>query len=321
MVVYNISYVANGNWGACDFAEIKNVSGEAVSLAGCSLSDKSDEARWSFPEDRVLQPGETLLVCCNDDEADGSVGNAMNTGFSLSAASEQLFLRGADGRLLDYAALHDIPIGGSLGRMDGEPGFFYFAERSPGHQNQGGCRRITDRPAAVQPDGPYNDVDFLTVELSSPGEIHYTTDGSEPSLRSSTYTEPITINATTVLRAVAVEEGALVSPVATYTYLINENHSLPVLSLVVNNLGDFNYIYNNGLKHKDLSANLALYDGEHSFNHASRAATAAIWRPTSLITASRNSPPLPSAPVRTTPSRFSATSSSSGCARRPATPA
>ena len=267
-VVFNRSYTAKGNWDACDYVEIKNVSDRAVSLAGWTLSDKADEARWTFPADGVLEPGETLLVCCNDDEADGSVGNALNTGFALSAASEQLFLRDPDGKLLDYAALHDIPIGGSMGRMDGKPGFFYFASRSPEADNTDGFRRISDPPRTLEPDGAYNDVDSVTVELRSPGEIHYTTDGSVPTLSSPVYEEPIVLSRTSVVRAVALEDGALTSPTATYTYFINENHTLPLLSLVVDDPGGFNYIFTNGLKHRDLSSNLALYDGEHSFNRA-----------------------------------------------------
>ena len=266
--VFNRSYVVNGNWDYSDWVEIKNVSDQDVPLAGCSLSDKSGERRWLFPEDAVLVPGEILVISCHNDEEEGNIGTALNTGFDLSASGEQLFLRDADGVLLDYAALHDIPIGASMGRMDGQSGFFYFASPSPGHNNADGCRRVTEQPRPLEPDGAYDAVESVKVELLSPGEIHYTTDGSVPTLSSPRFEEPLFLTSTTVVRAVALEEGALVSPVATYTYFINEHHTLPLLSLVVDDLGSFNYIYNNGLKHRDLSSNLAFYDGEHSFNHA-----------------------------------------------------
>ena len=266
-IVYNRSFVPPGMSQACDCVEIKNVSASPVSLAGCSLSDKSGEARWAFPEDRSLAPGEILLVCCHDD-AEGSIGGALNTGFDLSASGEQLYLRDASGKLLDWAALHDIPLGGSMGRMDGQPGFFYFAQRSPGENNGEGQRRVTDQPATAEPDGVYNDVESVTVTLRSPGEIHYTTDGTVPTLSSPVYTEPLSLSKTTVVRALAKEEGALPSTVATYSYIVNENHTLPVLSLVVDDMGGFNYIWNSKIKHHEISSNLALYDGEHSFNRA-----------------------------------------------------
>ena len=266
--VYNRSFVAQGNWDACDWTEIKNVSDAPISLAGCSLSNKSGELRWTFPEDRTLQPGEMLVICCHDDEEEGSIGSALNTGFDLSAAGDQLYLYDANGVLLDAVALHDIPIGCSMGRMDGQPGHFYFSDRTPGSDNAQGYRRVTEQPLPAEPDGVYNQVETVTVELRSPGEIHYTTDGTVPTMSSPLYTEPLTLSSTTVVRAVAREEGALPSNVATYSYIINENHTLPVLSLVVDDMSDFNNIWYNKLKHHDIPSNLALYDGEHSFNRA-----------------------------------------------------
>ncbi len=266
--VYNRRFVAQGNWDACDWVEIKNISANPLALGGCSLSDKGSEARWTFPEGMSLAPGELLIVCCHNDEEEGSIGTALNTGFDLSAAGEQLYLRNASGELLDYAALHDIPLGCSMGRLEGQPGFFYFAERTPGSENGEGCRRVTDAPLTAEPDGVYNDVGSVTVTLLSPGEIHYTLDGSVPTLDSPVYTEPLQRSSTGVVRTLAREEGALSSPVATYSYVINENHTLPVMSLVVDSMEDFNNIWYNKIKHEDVSANLALYDGEHSFNRS-----------------------------------------------------
>ncbi len=268
VMVFNRWYVMDGNWDACDWVEIKNNSSETRDLSGCSLSDKNGELRWRFPEGSVLGPGELLTVCCHDDEEEGSIGKAMNTGFGLSASGEQLFLRDAEGRLLDWISLHDIPIHASMGRMDGQPGFFYFASPSPGKSNSEGCRRVTESPLTVQPDGIYDDVEQVTVELRSPGEIHYTTDGTVPTLNSPVYSEPLTFRSTTIVRAIAREDNALTSPVATYSYIINENHTLPVLSLVVDDVSSFAEMWNNRLKHRDVASNLALYDGEHSFNRA-----------------------------------------------------
>ena len=266
--VYNRSFVVDGNWDACDWVELKNVSSQAQTLSGCTLSDKLSENRWTFPEDMVLEPGGLIVLACHNDEEEGSIGSGLNTGFDLSAAGEQLYLRSPSGELLDSVALHNIPIGCSMGRREGQPGFFYFSSRTPGGENGEGFRRVTDLPQTVEPDGVYNDVESVTVALTSPGEIHYTLDGTVPTLSSPVYSEPITLSSTSVVRAMAVEEGALPSNVATYSYIVNENHTLPVLSLVVDDMADFNNIWYNKLKHHDVPSNLALYDGEHSFNRA-----------------------------------------------------
>ncbi len=250
-----------------DWVELKNISGAPLSLAGFHLSDKrNDYSLFALPE-LSLGPGESLLVLCSGDES-RSDGSFIHANFSLDAASEELYLTDSQGRLIDYVWLHDIPSNGSMGRMDGENGFFYFAVPSPLEANAGGQRRISAAPVSLSPDGLYDGVDGLSVELSAPGSIYYTTDGSVPGTDSAAYTGPIALSGTTILRAVAVEEGALPSPVATLSFFLNEGHSLPVLSLVADDLAAFDAMYNAGQKDLDLSANLALYDGDSSFNRA-----------------------------------------------------
>jgi hypothetical protein len=67
------------------------------------------------------------------------------------------------------------------------------------------------------------------VEISCATEdatIRYTLDGTEPNGMSTEYTEPISIDATTTIKAVAFKDGMLCSEVATATYMIaNENES------------------------------------------------------------------------------------------------
>ena len=80
---------------------------------------------------------------------------------------------------------------------------------------------LNAQPRFSQPHGLY-DVASLTVSIEgndASAEIHYTTDGSTPTPSSMLYTTPLVFNATTLLRAVEVKDGAVVSPVATATYL------------------------------------------------------------------------------------------------------
>lgn len=59
----------------------------------------------------------------------------------------------------------------------------------------------------------------VTLE-STVGTVYYTTDGSTPSAtEGEEYTEPISIETTTPLRAVAVQAGGLSTPVITHTYI------------------------------------------------------------------------------------------------------
>ena len=243
----------------CDWVELRNDSGAPLQLAGYSLSDSLKEpGRFVFPE-HTLQPGELLVLAC---EADGLPEGAAvrNTGFSLDAVEEQLYLFSPQGTLVDYASLQEIPIEGSLGRQDGRDGFLYFTEPSPGEENLGGERRVSARPITLTPDGIYDGVESVSVELSAAGEIRYTLDGSQPGPDSALYEGPITLTETTVLRAASWEEGAVKSRAASFSYILNEHHTLPVLSLAVDSQTDFNGMYASTWEGPILPANLSLYE-------------------------------------------------------------
>lgn len=249
----------------CDWVELRNVSDAPQELSDYWLSDELDELmQWQLPQ-RSLEPGECVLVFCTGDEPD-SADSSYHAPFSLNAQDERLYLSRADGSIADYVYLHDIPIDGSMGRLDDEDGFFYFERSSPGEVNQNGRRLVSNPPETLTPDGCFEGVGSMTVELSARGDIYYTTDGAAPTTDSALYTGPIELSGTCVIRAISVEEGALPSRISTYSYIINEGHSLPVLSLAVDDPAAFRTMYNNSRKGLDLSANIALYDGESSFN-------------------------------------------------------
>ena len=227
-MVYNEWYKPQGGV-YYDWVELKNVSDETLALQDWYLSDKgSDRAAFRLPE-RSLAPGDSVLVFCTGDEEQN--GELMAP-FGLSAERDQLYLSRADGTLADYVSLHDIPYGCSYGRMDRENGFFYFRQPTPIALNEGGCRLIAEKPALLGRDGIFNNVESVTVTLSAPGEIYYTTDGSAPNANSALYTEPLELTKTTVIRAINIERGKLDSDIQELSFIINEGHTLPVVSLV-----------------------------------------------------------------------------------------
>lgn len=70
--------------------------------------------------------------------------------------------------------------------------------------------------------GEFDEAFDLSVSCSTDGAtIHYTTEGSEPSVSSAVYDGPFRISATTTVRAVAVKEGMTDSDIAeaTFTYV------------------------------------------------------------------------------------------------------
>jgi hypothetical protein len=75
----------------------------------------------------------------------------------------------------------------------------------------------------------------IMLELTAQGgtQIRYTLDGTTPNAGSTLYTGPIPINATTVVRAVAIPNDPTIPPsfVETNTYFINVSHTVSVVSI------------------------------------------------------------------------------------------
>ena len=246
-----------------DWVELKNVSSQPVLLSDYCLSDdRDDPVQFRLPE-QELQPGELWVVFCTKEQP--ALPSAVSTGFGLDDGNEQLYLSDNQGQLLDFVSLRDIPYNASYGRQAGEPGWFYFSSASPGEDNTGGCRTVAEKPVSLTKDGVYNGVEGVTVELSATGSIRYTLDGSAPTADSLEYTGPIFVDRTTVIRAVNLEEGALPSRTLSLSFILNENHSLPVLSLLTDSPWAFDMMYNGRQKGIELPASLSLYDGGEGF--------------------------------------------------------
>ena len=62
---------------------------------------------------------------------------------------------------------------------------------------------------------------MLSLNSATVGaDIYYTTDGNDPSSSATRYTEPVTLTATTTVKAVAVKSDMADSDVATFTYTV-----------------------------------------------------------------------------------------------------
>lgn len=262
--VYNLN-AAPVNKEYYDWVELKNNSGDTIVLSDYYISDdREDYLKYRLPEVE-LGPGEFILLYCTSETLPEGYYAA---GFELNSENEQLYLASEAGALLDCVSLKDIPYLGSYGRISGEGGWFYFSSPSPGGENYGGERRVAEKPLSLTADGVYNDIDGMYVELSASGSIRYTMDGSAPTAESPEYTDPIYIDKTTVIRAANFEEGALPSRSLSLSFIINENHSLPVLSLLTDSPTEFDTMYNAKQKGLELPASLSLYKKEGGFTIA-----------------------------------------------------
>jgi len=251
--------------GACyDWVEIKNISAEPVNLGNYTLTDDPDSPLLYRLPEVTLESGATYIVFLSGNSALGQ----NHAPFALNAAKDRLLLYGQS--LVDYVYLQDIPVGMSYGRTEEVGGFFYM-EPSPKNPNKAGYREISGMPTSGYAPGVYSGKESYVLELSAKGDIYYTLGGDEPTKKSSLYTGPITVTEDTVIRAIACEEGKLPSDIYNVSFIMEQTHDLPVVSLVTDpdHLFGVNGVYRNGdesVKEIHFLANVSYSGPDGSFS-------------------------------------------------------
>ncbi len=261
----NAKYLQQNDGKYYDWVELQNISDTPIDLSDYYLSDDPDFPRLFALPQQILEPGQRIIIICSGDAE--LTGNYIYAPFTLSRKESWVYVARADGSFSDFMRIYDVPYQGSVGRVTGKNGTYYFTEPTPGTENGTGVAFISGTPAIITADGVYNGVDSVSVEITGPGQLRYTLDGSAPNAHSALYTGPITLKTTTVVRVGSFEEGKLPGDVVTAAYIINENHTLPVVSLAVDPDEMFGGagIHTNFRSENEIRCNMKLFDGEDGF--------------------------------------------------------
>ncbi len=232
----NTSTVTDDRGGYSDWIELHNPTATPISLLGYTLTDDPDEPdKWSLPA-ATLAPGDFRVVWTSG--VDQVTPEGWHTSFRLSRGGEYVGLFGPNGVLVDAVAFGAQETDVSLGRLGAESDqWVSFPNPTPGAANTTWHRLQTplDAPPVVVTPGSGRFAGPVMVQLHTPvpgSLLYYALDGADPTVDGQEYTAPLELEATTVLRAVALDKGVPVSAVTTATYLVAESTSLPVLSLV-----------------------------------------------------------------------------------------
>jgi len=232
----NLSTIADEDGDYNDWIEVYNPSGSAINLNGYFLSDdENNNVKWSFPNITIAPYNFVFIFASGKDRS--IPGEEPHTNFKLKSSGEPVVLSNPQGVIIDQIIPDSIPTDISFGRQpDGNSSWYFFNDPTPGSvNNTQGYAGIADPPVFSINGGPY--VGSVSVELTSSvpqSQIYYTTDGSVPSINSFLYTSSISVSETKVVKAKVFADDLLASKTVTNTYLINENISLPVISVTTN---------------------------------------------------------------------------------------
>lgn len=255
----NYEYLAQNSGNYYDWIELKNNSGEAINLSDYYLTTSLNDTDMFNLPDVTLNPGELYIVMASGD-TNLSNNSYIHANFKISNV-ESVYITSKD-KAVDGIFVADLKTGYSYGRQ-GDYGYIYMDSPSPKNENKSGRYEISYSPVYSLKPGIYNDVEKLSVEISAPGAIYYTLNGDVPTTRSKVYTGPIELTSTTVLRTINVEDGKYISEVAETSYIVNENHTLPVVSITSDSRDFKSVISGWGTSEKEAYA--FYFDGDKEF--------------------------------------------------------
>lgn len=187
-----------------DWIEIYNPTGSSVSLTGWHLTNLATlPNRWTFPAVTVASKARLVVFASSKNRA--IAGARLHTDFRLPASGGYLALTKPEGTVVHSFAPYPAQTDGFGYGMIGlsrtaAMAFFYPA-------TPGGANGIGLAAALVAPVFSVKQAVFTTtqtVSLSTAvagGEIRYSTRGTIPSATSALYTAPLTLSATTQVRA------------------------------------------------------------------------------------------------------------------------
>ena len=229
------------------WVELYNPTDAAINLKDYKISNKNKVKKaWQLPDQQVPAGGYVIIYC----DKEGKEDNRLHADFRLESGKGcTLYLfKGKDAEPVDSlpADMKKMPAPDvAFGReTDGADKWGYQVTPTPGKANTGeicDAKHILGAPVFGKEGFVTSDDAAFQLELSLPDGapegtvIRYTTDGSEPTSKSTKYTNPINIGKTKVIRAKLFCDGWLSPMSSAQSYIFHPREiTLPIFSVQTN---------------------------------------------------------------------------------------
>ncbi len=216
---------ATGNGGVdCDWVELGNRSGADKDLSGWGIGEDPDRPEYIFQGLKVPSGGKLLLY------ADGSDKGGEHLPIKIGLDGDEIYLFDKEGNCRDKVEFERLSAENTCGSGENGETVFY-AEPTPGKENPNNFYKGYARQPVFSNAGGYAEKgEKLTVQAESGVTVRYTADGSLPAESSKVFTG-YTISKNCVIKAVAYREGYLPSEVCSETFIVGEEHDIPIVCL------------------------------------------------------------------------------------------
>lgn len=224
----NYSYLPQNGGIYYDWIELYNNSNKEIKLKEYCIGKNDTACNNSLP-DITLKAHEYYVFMASGDV---NLSNSSYKHINIKIGDNDSLYLFKDKKIIDSLFVPALDPGYSFGKNKGY-GVGYFTSPTPKTENKNGTIAIATPPTIKTVGGIYNDVEKVTVEIYGEGAIYYTTDGTNPSTSSIKYVNPINLKKTTSIKAIAVKDGKRNSSISHASYIINENHTVPVLAISI----------------------------------------------------------------------------------------
>ncbi len=235
----NLSSIQDNNQKYEDWIELYNTTGSTINLTGYFLSDDVfNLAKFPIPSGTTIGPNGVIIIWASGRGA--AVGGTVHTNFKLTQTknnAEPIILSNPSNVVLDSVRVNKTKLGQSRGRAtNGATTWGIFTTPTPNGNNSGTLYSgFADRPSMSYTAGLYPGTISVALINNEPTSVamYYTTNGTEPTTASTQYTGAITVSTTQIIKAIATSTNPLLlsSFIEFNTYLINEIHTVPIVSI------------------------------------------------------------------------------------------
>jgi len=218
-----------------DWIELYNYNDTDINIGGYHISDdKNLPEKYTIPNTNI--PAHGYIIIWADKK--NIKTNNIHANFKLSSKEDSIIFTDVGGNIIDDITYIKQKSDISASFKDGAMNYYNPTFKSKNITPKT-TSKTSKKPKFSLDSGFYNGTQTVTLTQKNNGAIYYTTDGSIPTKNSALYTSPITLNKTTVIKTRAAEDGKFLSSIKNHTYLINENITLPVMSVTI----DEKYLY------------------------------------------------------------------------------